>query len=621
MARQIIKRSDALQSLSDAKLTEMGREIRWRAKAGSPLKNLLPEAYALVREAARRTLQMQHFEVQVMGGIALFEGHVTEMQTGEGKTLTATMPAFLRALPGQGCYVITVNDYLAERDAKTMGSVYEMLGLSVGCILTPMEAPERRDNYECDITYGTAKEMGFDFLRDRLRTGATGDAQITSTRKFAAAPAGGEKPVQRGHYFALIDEADSILIDEARTPLIIGLTQPNDPATVSLFRWSHRTAQRLEVNVDFVYENDRRTSYLTDSGCRRVLLMAKPSLLDSIDTERIYSQVEKALTASHGFHLDRDYVVVDDKIVIVDEGTGRLMDGRKWQDGLHQAVEAKELVPVTAATGQAARVTVQSFFRRFSHLAGMTGTAVQARRELRKTFTLSVTRIPTNKPCIRQGLDPLLFTTQDAKRQAIVHEIDELHRNHRAVLIGTPSVEASEALGTLLKERNIRHQILNARFLEMEADIVGQAGHSGKVTIATNMAGRGTDIILEESVRSSGGLHVIATEMHSSARIDRQLLGRSARQGDPGSYQFYLSLEDELLRCLTPEKVDGLQQSAGSGRDGRLPSTWHGVFRKTQRKLERQHRKQRKDLLKQEKFRSEAYRKMGLDPFLELTES
>jgi preprotein translocase subunit SecA len=349
--------------------------------------------------------------------------------------------------------------------------------------------------------------------------------------------------------------------------------------------------------------------------------MAKPSLLDSIDTERIYSQVEKALTAGHGFHLDRDYVVVDDKIVIVDEGTGRLMDGRKWQDGLHQAVEAKELVPVTAATGQAARVTVQSFFRRFSHLAGMTGTAVQARRELRKTYTLSVTRIPTNKPCVRQGLDPLLFTTQDAKRHAIVREIDELHRQRRAVLIGTPSVEASEALGTLLKQRNIAHQILNARFLEMEADIVGQAGHSGKVTIATNMAGRGTDIILEESVRRGGGLHVIATEMHSSARIDRQLLGRSARQGDPGSYQFYLSLEDELLRCLTPEKVGGLQRTAGPGRDGRLPSTWHTVFRNTQRKLERQHRKQRKDLLKQEKFRSEAYRKMGLDPFLELTES
>ncbi|MEO1999255.1 MAG: translocase, partial [Planctomycetaceae bacterium] len=427
LAKRIIKKSDELQTLSDEKLTELGREIRWRAKAGTTLKILLPEAYALVREAARRTLQMQHFEVQIMGGIALFEGQVTEMQTGEGKTLTATMPAFLRALPGRGCYVITVNDYLAERDAKTMGNVYEMLGLSVGCILTPMEAPERRDNYTRDITYGTAKEMGFDFLRDRLRTGASGDDQAVTTRRFAATPPGGEKPVQREHYFALVDEADSILIDEARTPLIIGLTQPNDPATVSLFRWSHRTAQRLEMNVDFVYENDRRTSYLTDSGCRRVLLMAKPSLLDSIDTERIYSQVEKALTASHGFHLDRDYVVVDDKIVIVDEGTGRLMDGRKWQDGLHQAVEAKELVPVTAATGQAARITVQNFFRRFAHLAGMTGTAVQARRELRKTYSISVTGIPTNKPCIRQGLEPLMFTSQEAKRRAIVGEIEELH--------------------------------------------------------------------------------------------------------------------------------------------------------------------------------------------------
>ncbi len=620
-AKSIIRKSERLHKLTSEDLLSAGRRIRWEAKAGTPLSKLLPDAFALVRESARRVLKMEHFEVQIMGAIALFEGHIAEMQTGEGKTLTATMPSFLRALPGYGCHVITVNDYLAERDAETMAPVHRLLGLTVGKILDSMEADERRQNYACDITYGTSKEMGFDFLRDRLRKGASADDGGTSLRKFVRTLQGGEEPVQRGHYFAIIDEADSILIDEARTPLIIGLTQPNDPATVNLFRWSNRATFQLEPRSDYVYEPERRSAWLTDAGCRKVVLMSKPSLLSSMDTERIYSQVEKALTARHAFELDRDYVIVEDKVVIVDEGTGRIMDGRKWQDGLHQAIEAKELVPITAATGEAARVTVQSFFRNYTNLCGMTGTAVPARSEIRKTYKLKVTKIPTNKRCIRRGLPVRIFRSQQAKREAISEEIARMVSAGRAVLVGTPSVDASEALGAVLSQKNIGHKILNARYHEQEAEIVKDAGHAGRVTIATNMAGRGTDIILDESVRRAGGLHVIATEMHSSKRIDRQLVGRAARQGDPGSYQFFLSLEDELLRCREPREVARKQKMAIGNKRGALARSWQRYFKRVQRFLEKNHRKQRKNLLKQERMRRDQYENMGLDPYLELTES
>ncbi len=618
-AQRIYAQSEQLQSLTDGELHSRGLEIRWRAKTGVPLRTLMPEAFSLVREASRRTIGLQHYLVQIMGGIALFEGRVCEMQTGEGKTLTATFPLFLRALPGLGAHIVTVNDYLARRDAETMGPIYRALGLTVGCIQTPMEADERREAYAKDITYGTAKEFGFDFLRDRLRKGVSASITMRRERKIGSGPS--EKPAQREHYFALVDEGDSILIDEARTPLIIALTRPNDPATVNLFRWSHRATFQLESNVDFIYEPDRRSAYLTDAGCRKVLLMAKPSLLSSVDTERIYTQVEKALTARHGFEKDRDYVVVDKEVFIVDESTGRILEGRKWQDGLHQAVEAKELVPIGSGAGQAARITVQQFFCQYTHLAGMTGTAVQARRELKKTYSgIKVAVIPTNRPCVRTGKPPRFFVNMEAKRAAIAEEIDEIHRARRAVLIGTPSVEASEALGKLLTQRNVPHQILNAKYHEAEAEIVKHAGQPGKVTIATNMAGRGTDILLHDDVRDNGGLHVIATEMHSSKRIDRQLIGRAARQGDPGSYQFFLSLDDELLRCLKPEKLARIRKSARPDSRGELSASWNGFFKRTQRFLERLHRKQRKQLLRQEEHRTETYEKMGLDPYLELTE-
>ena len=622
LANQIDARSGEWERQDDEELRRLSRELGWKAKSGVPLKKLLPDAFGLVREAARRTTGMTPFLVQLVGGMAMFEGGIAEMQTGEGKTLTAVLSAYLRALTGKGCHIVTVNDYLAGRDAEEMGPIYQSLGLTVGCIQTPMEADERRAAYACDVTYGTAKEMGFDFLRDQLRQGiARGTIDrhgLLETEPGAAPP---ESPAQRGHHFALIDEADSVLIDEARTPLIIGMTQPNDPGSVSLFRWCYRTSTRLQPDLDYVYEPHRRTAYLTDAGCRRIVLTSKPSLISSIDSERIYRHIEQALTARLAYQNDRDYVIVDEEVVIVDESTGRIMDGRKWQDGLHQSIEAKEQVPITATSGEAARVTIQSFFRRYTHLAGMSGTAVQAAAELRKIYGMSVAAIPTHRPCIRAGLAPRIYLNADDKREAVVEQIAELVSIDRAVLVGTPSVEASEALGARLKTLGIRHQILNATRHEREADVVAEAGQSGWVTVATNMAGRGTDIKLTNELTEAGGLHVIATEMHSSERIDRQLIGRAARQGDPGSYQFFLSLDDELLRCREEVLLEQLREQARSGDSGGLALSWLKFFHTTQKMLERQHRKQRRELLKHEKQRNDTYKRMGLDPCLELTES
>ncbi len=623
MSKSILRQVDELGKLNDRELMQAGLEIRWRAKAGVPLAKLMPEAYALVTEASSRTTGMKHYPVQIMSGIGLFEGGVAEMQTGEGKTLTAVLPTFLRALPGKGYHVITVNDYLAKRDAELMSPIYAALGMSVGCVTSPDETDGRRQAYAQDITYGTAKEFGFDYLRDRLRLGVGAqDKRKPSvfTTRGPAASDGGEQPVQRGHYGVLIDEADSILIDEARTPLIIGLTLPNDAATVSLMRWCQRAISHLEPNNDFVYEPQRRSAYLTDAGCRKVLLLAKPALIDAVDTERIYKHVEQSLTARFAFIRDKDYVIVNNEVKIVDEGTGRVMDGRKWQDGLHQAIEAKELVPITAASGEAARITVQSYFRLYTYISGMTGTGIQSAREIKKTYGLIVTPIPTNKPCIRVGHPTRVFATQEAKRDAIIKSIKEIIGAGRAILVGTPSVEASEALGKLFDQEGIHHETLNAHFHEQEADIISRAGVPGKVTVATNMAGRGTDIKLEEKLIENGGLHVIATEMHSSARIDRQLIGRAARQGDPGSYQFFLSLEDELLRCLEPEEQDAYRRQARPDVNGELGSTWISFFKRTQKFLEKTHYRQRKDLLKGERHRMDQYRHMGLDPCLELTE-
>ena len=617
VADRVVARSEELARLDDDELKELCSRIGWEARTGTPLRRLLPEAFALVREASQRVLGMKHFPVQIMGGIALFEGRIAEMQTGEGKTLTAALPTLLHALAGKGSHVVTTNDYLARRDAELLGPVYERLGLTVGRVCAESTPDERREAYAQDITYGTAQEIGFDFLRDRLEQppGLLSMLDMSDPLNRGAS-------VQRGHHFVLIDEADSILLDEARTPLIIGLEEPNDPSTVHLFRWCRRTIRDLKRDVDFTYEPEHRRIQLTHAGCRNVLLWSKSTLLGSVDTERIYQHIEHALTAEFGFQRDRDYVVVKDVVQIVDESTGRIMEGRKWQQGLHQSIEAKERLPITAATGEAARVTLQSFFRLYTHVAGMTGTARPARRELKHVYGRRVIVIPTNKPCIREGLPPRVFATIEAKRNAVVDEIARRHAKGQPILVGTPSVAASEALGTLLKKRQLPHQILNAYLHAQEAELMSRAGEVSLITIATNMAGRGTDIRLAEPAKKLGGLHVIATEMHSSARIDRQLVGRAARQGDPGSYQYFLSLEDELFHCLTPDQLARRRRGARPDNNGELAArTWMPFFRRTQRFLEKLHAKARRDLLRQEKQRAVAYRQMGLDPCLELTEN
>lgn len=611
-ADEIIARSKALEGLSTHELQKLGLDLRWRAKSGINLKLLLPEGFALIREASRRALGMSHYPVQIMGAIAIFEGGLAEMQTGEGKTLTAVMPTFLRALPGKGGHVVTVNDYLAQRDADIMRPAYELGGLTVGCIQTPQSTDERRVEYAKDVTYGTAKELGFDFLRDRLR--------IDESNSGAA----GEALVQRGHYFALVDEADSVLIDDARTPLIISTTEPNRPAMVELYRWCSEMALTLAPNNDFEYDPHKRDAVLTEAGCRRVLLSRKPSLVAAIEPEQVYRQIELALTGQYGFVLDKDYVIHEGEIVIVDESTGRMMDGRKWQQGLHQAVEAKEKILITPRTLAAAQVTVQRFFRQYAHVGGMTGTGWAIRGEMQHTYRMQVTVIPTHRPNIRKELPARVFATWDAKAEAITAEIELMLAQGRSVLVGTPSIEASEKLSRMLTTRALKHEVLNARFLKEEAAIVSQAGRPGQITIATNMAGRGTDIILDKEVRAAGGLHVIATEIHSSARIDRQLVGRSARQGDPGSYRFFVSLEDELLRCLRPAQLAKIKARAAAvcraSGTLELPTEYLRIFYRAQRTIERLHAKHRKHLLKYEDQRFKSHRHMGLEPFLELIE-
>ena len=617
MAERIISRSDELTHLDDIELTTAARRIRWRAQTGTPLRVLLPESFALVRETSRRVLGMAHFPVQIMGGMALLAGQIVEMQTGEGKTLTAALPAFLQALTGLGCHVLTSNDYLAGRDMKILAPLYERLGLTVGHVSVGSTPKERREAYASDITYGTAQEMGFDFLRDRLQKQPGSELAPESLMNPTESTT-----VQRGHHFALIDEADSILIDEGRTPLVIGLVDPNEPATVFLYRWSRRTIRDLKRDVDFEFDPQQRTVELTPDGCRKILLRSKSALLSTINTDRIYLAVEQALIAELGFQRDRDYVVVKDEVQIVDESTGRIMDGRKWQQGLHQSIEAKERLAITPATGEAARITMQSYFRLYTAVAGMTGTARPARRELKYVYNRSVVVIPTHRPCLRQGLPTRIFATLEAKRRAVVDEIAARNATGQPLLVGTPSVAASIALGEMLQARGLAFQLLNAYEHEREAGLVQRAGDVGQITIATNMAGRGTDIHIGDEARVLGGLHVIATEMHSSIRIDRQLIGRAARQGDPGSFQFWLSLEDELLHCLTPELLASLRRKARPTASGEVSAKrWLGFFRRTQKYLEKLQASQRRELLVQEKRRVAQYHQMGLDPCLELTEA
>jgi preprotein translocase subunit SecA len=608
-----------VQAHSDGEIRKRSLALRYRAKSREPLHHLLPEAYALVREAGRRTLNMRHFDVQVLGAIALHHRSIAEMQTGEGKTLTATMPLYLSALTGEGVHLATVNDYLAQRDANWMRPIYELLGMTVGVIQSQQPQDERRKAYQCDITYGTANEFGFDFLRDRLllRQMREGMTDIVSQMLGHGANPNSDKPVQREASFVLVDEADSILIDEARTPLIISaLPNEAERAEAELFKWSAKAAPQLIEDEHYEYDYEKRTAELTQEGRRFVRSLPRGGWVEQVGMLSLYDAIERAVRANTSFILDRHYVVRDGEIVIVDEFTGRMAEGRKWRDGLHQAIEAKENVEVTIATGHAARVTIQDYFLRYQRLAGMTGTASTSARELRKIYKVGVVEIPTHRPPIRHRLPDAVFGTEDLKFEAVVHEVLQVHATGRPILIGTRSIDKSEKLSAMLHAAEIPHEVLNARQVATEAKIVSQAGQHGHVTVSTNMAGRGTDIRLGEGIAELGGLHVICTELHDAARVDRQLIGRCGRQGDPGSFRQYLSLDDDILLYGLGPKTAAKLAERGRTEPGPFDSLTPR-FHTAQRRIERRHFRDRKGLMYHEKERRKVLLQMGQDPYLD----
>jgi len=619
LAEKISALEPTLQEESDQELRKRSLSLRYRAKSGEKLMRLLPEAYALVREAAVRTVKMRHFDVQVIGGIALFQSNIAEMDTGEGKTLTATLPLYLHALVGKGVHLATVNDYLASRDADWMRPIYGLLGMSVGVIESQDSQDQRREAYSCDITYGTAKEFGFDFLRDRLLLRRMGRQQADFLGEGSSErwDDGGEQPVQRAPHFALVDEADSVLIDEARTPLIIGsLGDKAREQVVATYEWAAENAERYEEDEHYDYDQDTKKAELTAEGRQLLRSLPQSDILRSVGLIDLYQYTERAVKVARDYFLDREYVVRDGEIVIVDEFTGRLAEGRKWRDGIHQAIEAKEKVEVTVPTGQAARITVQDLFLRYRYLAGMTGTARTSAREFRKIYKMRVIRIPTNKPARRERLGSRIFGTSEVKWNAIADEVEEMHGQGRPILIGTRSIDKSEHLSKLLSARGIQHQVLNAREIAKEAEIVSDAGQFGKVTVATNMAGRGTDIKLGEGVAEKGGLHVILTEIHDAARIDRQLCGRCGRQGDLGTYRYYLSLEDDIILSAFGRERAERYEKLGASSDEQF-ARYARVFRSAQKKVERQHFRDRSILLHHEKERKKMQREMGQDPYLD----
>jgi preprotein translocase subunit SecA len=619
----ILEEVNALESSAkeadDRELRKRSLSLRYRAKSGEPLGKLIPEAYALVREASRRTMELRHFDVQIIGGISLFYSSIAEMQTGEGKTLTATLPLFLHSLSGKGAHLATVNDYLAARDAEWMRPIYEHLGLTVGVVQTADTSDQRREAYGCDITYGTAKEFGFDFLRDRLllrRLGFRQEDFLGGGVSEHRLEGDGDRPVQRGSHFVLVDEADSILIDEARTPLIIGSleTEPVEQV-VATFEWAAKAAGHFEEFEHYDVDDDTKKVELNALGRQIMRALSKPDTLSDVGLIDLYEYTERSIKVSRDFHLDRQYVVREGEIVIVDEFTGRLAEGRKWRDGIHQALEAKEAVDVTVPTGQAARITIQDLFLRYHHLAGMTGTASTSARELLKIYKTRVIPVPTNRSPKRERLRDRVFATSDEKYAAIADEVTELHAAGRPVLIGTRSIDKSEIISKLLKTRGLEHEVLNANEVESEAEIVSHAGEYGKITVATNMAGRGTDIKLGENVAEIGGLHVICTELHDAARIDRQLVGRCGRQGDPGSFRQYLALDDDILKSgFGPEAAERVVEKLTEGQKlGRFAK----LLRRAQRKVERNHFRDRMMLLHHEKERKKVQREMGQDPYLD----
>ena len=585
-----------MQKLTDEELRDKTRQYKKRLEEGETLDDLLPEAFATVREAAKRVLGMEHYQVQLIGGIILHQGRIAEMRTGEGKTLVSTLPAYLNALEGRGVHIVTVNDYLAKRDAEWMGKVHEFLGLTVGVVLNDMKPEERRAAYGCDITYVTNNELGFDYLRDNMVIYK-------------------EQLVQRELHYCIIDEVDSVLIDEARTPLIIS---GQSGKSTKLYEVCDILAQQLERGEashemtkmaaimgeevietgDFVVNEKDKIVNLTEQGVKKVEKFFNIENLADPENLEIQHNIILALRAHNLMHKDQDYVVKDDEVMIVDEFTGRIMPGRRYSDGLHQAIEAKEHVKVKRESKTLATITFQNFFNKYDKKGGMTGTALTEEKEFRDIYAMDVVEIPTNKPIARKDLDDAVYMTKKEKFNAVVRAVKEAHEKQQPVLVGTITIETSELLSRMLKREGIPHNVLNAKFHELEAEIVAQAGQAGAVTIATNMAGRGTDIKLDDVAREAGGLKIIGTERHESRRIDNQLRGRSGRQGDTGESRFYISLEDDLMRLFGSERLMKVFTSLGVAENEQIEHKMlSSAIEKAQEKIEFNNFGIRKNLL------------------------
>ena len=593
-----------MQKLSDQELKEKTKEFKRRLEEGETLDDLLPEAFAAVREAAVRTLGMRHYRVQLIGGIILHQGRIAEMKTGEGKTLVSTLPAYLNALTGEGVQIVTVNDYLAKRDAEWMGQVHEFLGLKVGVVLNSMNSDERREAYNCDITYVTNNELGFDYLRDNMVIYK-------------------EQLVQRGMKYAIIDEVDSVLIDEARTPLIISgqsgkstrLYEACDILARQLERgeasgeFSKMNAimgEEIEETGDFIVNEKEKSINLTEDGVKKVEKFFHIENLADPENLEIQHNIILALRAHNLMFKDQDYVVKDDEVLIVDEFTGRIMPGRRYSDGLHQAIEAKEHVKVKRESKTLATITFQNLFNKYEKKAGMTGTALTEEKEFREIYGMDVIEIPTNVPVQRVDLEDVVYKTQKEKFRAVCDAIEEAHERHQPVLVGTITIETSELLSGMLKKRGIKHNVLNAKYHELEAEIVAQAGVHDAVTIATNMAGRGTDIKLDDEARAAGGLKIIGTERHESRRIDNQLRGRSGRQGDPGESRFYISLEDDLMRLFGSERLMNVFNALGVEEGEQIEhKMMSSAIEKAQQKIESNNFGIRKNLLEYDQVMNE----------------
>jgi preprotein translocase subunit SecA len=593
-----------MQALSDEELRGKTEEYKKRLTEGETLDDLLPEAYATVREAAKRVLNMEHYRVQLMGGIILHQGRIAEMRTGEGKTLVSTLPAYLNALEGKGVHVVTVNDYLAKRDAEWMGQVHEFLGLKVGVVLNSMTSEERQEAYKCDITYVTNNELGFDYLRDNMVIYK-------------------EQLVLRGLHYAIIDEVDSVLIDEARTPLIISGQSGKSTALYEMCDLLARQMKRgddvqeltkmdaimgvvQEETGDFVVNEKDKIINLTAAGMEKVERFFHIDNFADPENLEIQHNIILALRAHNLMFRDKDYVVKDDQVLIVDEFTGRIMPGRRYSDGLHQAIEAKEHVKVKRESKTLASITFQNFFNLFDKKCGMTGTALTEETEFREIYGMDVVVIPTNRPVIRKDLQDAVYKTKREKLNAIVNAVEEAHATGQPVLVGTITIEASEELSRMLTKRGIQHKVLNAKFHELEAEIVADAGVHGAVTIATNMAGRGTDIKLDDEARAAGGLKIIGTERHESRRIDNQLRGRSGRQGDPGESKFYISLEDDLMRLFGSERLISMFNTLGIPEGQEIEhKALTNAIESAQKKIESNNYGIRKNLLEYDRVMSE----------------